>query len=523
MGCGALGPSMPLGKAEHEGSVTTRKASPQSSSLCRWLLRRRRADCGGPDGTDVQKGSSSTCPSSSSSQTLPQAAWCNDALATDDFLYSSGTDSKDSSSPSPCQRPFNHEFTGSSVNSSSRATFNSPPAETVRINVTSLPSSSCTPVAGAQPVVGVGEYRILSAPLDSANDVEDTSWWEPPSPRRLSSASRGSGSSSEPPLTLAGGLALSAQWRNSEADRIGSPTSRVRRASPLGGLAEPLWKPRSESAAVELQVALVRPLANEEWLQIETSKGDVSVPSKNGDPGRPPQRSLSSPGDDLPDASSCSAVTDVDGSLLPRLRVRLRKGSDAADSVDGSIVTIRSGISSEDPDTTTNGQTDSLPDFSTSDPGDPPFCACRSEASATSEGLPDSAAALAALSHSCAAKEPKEDSLTFMLEAPFAGLETILEDDDSDDEQAERSERPERLIVRSGSAMGFSSWRSGRGHSGPVGDPDPSTSSWLSPETLSQELSRAAPCAEVAPWNPQNTLMPCVENDSLDMARQCGH
>jgi len=506
MGCGALG------HVDREAGVSTRKASPTSpSSLCRWLLKRPSdSDLSGDGG---QKGGSSFYTSTSSGHSR-QAAWCNGPLESDDFLCSSGSDNKETSTSLASPLTPNGSGSGAVYRDGAKR-FNTPPQDPVRVCVSS--PTSCPGIV-VQPVAGAGEaspHEVISknkswadVSVVSTSDLEDTSWWEPP----LSGA--GSSCSSEPPLTVS--KALPSRWRDGEADRSPSQSSCCRsRASPLGGLAEPLSKPRS--GAVEFTAEPVRPLADEDWLQAGTSSTARTIitpssSSKIGDAGGVPRRLSSSD-----DSSCCSAVrsesgerrvSDSDESLrLPRLRVRLRKDSDA----DGSVVTTNSGQSGRSTeDTATDRHTDSLPDLSMSDHM-PLFDDRCSDAS---EGLPDSAAALAASSNSaCAAGDWKEDDFAFMLERPFAGLETILEDQDSDNEEHQRfPDSPDRLAMRTATptARQSASLRTGFGHSGPVGDPA-SSGLQCSPEPLFQELSRAAPCAEVDPGILHNTLKPSVD------------
>jgi len=498
MGCGAVG------HAERQAAVSTRKASPQSaSSLCRWLLKRPSDSELSGDG--VQKGGSSFYASTNSGHSR-QAEWCVGPLESDDSLYSSGSDNKDISTSLASPLTPNGSGSGAMYTDVTKR-FNTPPQDRVWVGVSS--PMSCPGVI-VQPAVAAGEAsprEEVSKKKSWADvsvgsrgsDVEDTSWWEPP----LSGA--GSSCGSEPPLTLVVARASPHRWRDGEADQSSSQSSYCRsRASPLGGLAEPLSKPRS--GAVEFTAEPVRPLADEDWLQVGTSS---SSSSKIGDAGGAPRRSSD-------DSSCCSAVgsesgerrfSDSDESLrMPRLRVRLRKDSDA----DGSIVTTtseQSGRSTED--SATDRHTDSLPDFSMSDHM-PSFDDRCSEAS---EGLPDSAAAMSFSNSAGAARDWKEDDFPFMLERPFAGLETILEDEDSDNESNQRfPDSPDRLAMRTATptARQCASLRTGFGHSGPVGDPA-SSGLQCSPEPLFQELSRAAPCAEVDPGIPHNALKPSVD------------
>jgi hypothetical protein len=180
----------------------------------------------------------------------------------------------------------------------------------------------------------------------------------------------------------------------------------------------------------------------------------------------------------------------------------LRKLSDV-----GSVATIVSGPSTtftavDSEDTTTifeSAATESIPDFVSITRSDMSGFDDRRLGSEPSEP-PDST------SSACGAVEA-EDDLTFMLERPFIGLETILEEEDADD--SERTKAP-WLSFQAHQARQTSSWRSVCGHSGPVGDP---ASSWplCSPEPLSAELARTAPCAEVAPGLSHNILWPSVE------------
>lgn len=507
MGCGAVG------QTEQQATVSTRKAPPQSpSSLCRWLLKRPSTSELSGDG--IQQGGSSFYGSTHSGHSH-QAAWCAGPLENDELQCSSGFDNKDTSTPSASPLTPNGGGCGAMYSDGIKR-FNTPPQNLLRVCVNS--PTSCPGVV-VQSAVAAGEaspHEIVGkkkswadASVVSGSDLEDMSWWEPP----LS----GAGSSrSESPLAVA--RASPQRWRDGEADQT-SPQSSCRRsrASPLGGLAEPLWKP--SSGAVQFRAQPVRPLADEDWLQAETLPAAMtfimppsSYSSKIGDTGGTTRRLASSD-----EASCCSAARSESGERrfsdsdeflrMPRQHVKLRKDSDA----DGSIVTITSGQSGRSTeDSATDKHTDSLPDFSMSDH----MTSSDDRCSEASEGPPDSAAALAASSNSAgAARDWKQDDFAFMLERPFAGLETILEDQDSDNEESQRfSDSAERLAMRiaTPTARQSLSLRTGFGHSGPVGDPA-SSGLQCSPEPLFQELSRAAPCAEVDPAIPHNALKPSVD------------
>jgi hypothetical protein len=87
---------------------------------------------------------------------------------------------------------------------------------------------------------------------------------------------------------------------------------------------------------------------------------------------------------------------------------------------------------------------------------------------------------------------PDHLDLSFMLERPFDGLETILEEEECDNEGAASHRLP-----RSFSSTSFQVCRrSGGRHSGPVGDPVFFSSSLSSPELVSSELVRTSPCSE---------------------------
>jgi len=223
-------------------------------------------------------------------------------------------------------------------------------------------------------------------------------------------------------------------------------------------------------------------------------------------------------------ASSSSSAADVDPKMLVPVRVANRKLSDA-----GSVQSVMSGtntattaidLSTEPEDTTTifeSAATESLPDFVSISRSDPPGIDDRISSLDLQGEPPDSAAALAALNRARASGAVEDsDHLLFMLERPFAGLEPIFEEEDSDDERLP-SKGAAVQLGRAPSTTSFqtfqthqfqtrqtSSWRAVCGHSGPVGDP---ASRWAlrSPEPLSAELARTAPCTEVSrPLSPYN-------------------
>lgn len=244
--------------------------------------------------------------------------------------------------------------------------------------------------------------------------------------------------------------------------------------------------------------------------------------------------SLAASDSDFPAASAAAA--DVDPKQLLAWRHRARKLSDA-----GSVATVLSGpstittaldASTEDTNTVFESlATESLPDYvsvSRSDRGSDP-ARMFDETMLGFEGSepPDSAAALAALSRASASAAAEAENgspcqsveLAFTLENPFTGLETILEEDDSD------NERPNAAKVQLGRSVSTTSFQTHQarqtgtrrpvcGFSGPVGDP---ASFWsLKPEPLSSELARTAPCFEVEPFSnhcsqDKSPLWPCSD------------
>jgi len=445
MGCGAMGRSMPLGRAEREGGVSTRK-TPSQSSLCRRLLKR----VGSPSETDAIRGPDGTLSRNPSlgNPGAPQAAWGDDNLcskASASFASSSGSTDRAVTVAVVCGSAAKG-LGGSSCHQ--KASEGSATESTFSCRTTSPRSSIQSP------------------------DVEDSSWWEPP-------PSNSSSSTSLP-------------QRKNEAEPISSPSKYARgrsRAAPLGGLAEPLV--RAGSSTVDLQATALRPnVVDEEWLQIEKTCSDgsrttsasvvnagrarLSSPPKRCDSGDDCSLARSSCNSTVPDASSTDTNTVFESLATessPEYLSASRSDPAGSDDRMGMPYNGRRGSDASDP--------------------------------------PDSAAALAALSRAGGGKEV-EDDLAFMLERPFAGLETILEEQDSDDDRPPGSPVVLRRSVSTSSFNTFQgrlntgAWRSVCGQSGPLGDP---SSLWpLRPEPLSAELARAAPCAEVPPGSPSNDV-----------------
>jgi hypothetical protein len=360
-------------------------------------------------------------------------------------------------------------------------------------------------------------YRNLS-PASSVTP-EDTDWLELAlSHSHCSSTSSGLLSVGRAP-----------HWRNGEAElpscvKVGRSRSR---AAPLGGLAEPLVPPRSIASSVEFQAPALRPnLLGEDWqydLSPTSSFKDLENVACRSSMTTAASVMAGNGGNELPLPSCCSAasprssecdfgmaiVPDVD--LKQSCRRSKRHGSDA-----GSVATIMSGLSTVDrstepEDTITvfeSAATESLPDFLSISRSDNTETDRSSVLGFETSEPPDSAAALAAAS-ACARVIQAEDDLAFTLERPFAGLEIILEEDDPDNEchgttAVQLGMSMSRLSFQAHQARATSSWHSVCGHSGPVGDPA-SHRALASPEPLSAELARAAPCTEVMPQSPYSS------------------
>lgn len=277
-------------------------------------------------------------------------------------------------------------------------------------------------------------------------------------------------------------------------------------AAPLGALAEPLTPNRGQragsfsGAVVELQATAVRPDVAEDWWQAGAGAGDrVRKPlARDESAGR-----IST--DSLGDFQSVDLFPPSITTATSTSRRTTRKGSETEGSVHSACSNSLVSIITTD----TLAETDPLHESAASDSlPENTSRSCFSDG-LLSDGLedsthgsepPDSAPSWAATSSNIAdfstnteAASIEDDPicLSFMLERPFAGLETILEEQDDDDETVLK-------LPRSCSNTSFQVRQSGSKRAvsrGPLGEP---ASRWplSSPESPSSELLRTSPCAE---------------------------
>lgn len=481
---------------QREGGVSTRKQT-QSTNLCGKLLRRspssEREFGQGFVSTNGGGGGGSRSPPSVAA---PQAAWgCG--FGTDEIADSGPAAASPSST---ALLVAGSSATAPSIVSGSRF---GPPANAAIVVACSSPPPMQNERASSS-------ASSASMPVEATEDPDS---WEPPA----------SSSGGHPGL----------RRRSAEADQSTTSFKAARhrsRASPLGALAAPLVAPRgSHSSQVELQATAVRPnLAHSDWGQAEATSSTSQGYFFDAAMGRPSASSSVSTGGRLAESSAGggaaspsldSAVRAESSSSPPPgpssavARATRRKGSDD----EGSVATVLSSLSTA-PDASTEPDTITVDESAAAESVPDCLSQTRSESAknidmlSTCDGAsepPDSAAAWAAASGGgsgprCSSEgggSEADDELIFMLERPFDGLETILEEDDFGEGGAcprSPTKIPSARSINLGHQTRAASSRSICGQSGRVGDP---VSRWplTSPEPLSSELVRTSPCAEVSP------------------------
>lgn len=491
MGCGALSQSMPSGHME--GGVSTRK-TPADHPLYARLMRKKSSSAAqallrGPNGCGFEKGGSGlwaqrTTNSSSSSTSLPSFTRAGslpsvmpeaDDHPTETQGVASCSSIAASMSSSTSNLPVSVSAPTTSKLGSERTHFVGPPPAS---NTTCVPSSEASLQGSVSPPTSAG----------STSDREDLSGWEPPASSTVT------------------------RLKSGEADQTSSHrSSRCRsRASPLGALAEPLAPHRSSlsGGAVDLQATALRPSVAEDWWQADLRNGaeersSLQVPFGQhviGDRGRkssPKQSAGQISNDSLEDIQSGDLSASGPASVpIYAARPTTRKGSETEGSVhSASLVSVISTDTAVETDTLhESAASDSLPENTSrshhsdfpedsllgTEPSEPPDTSSNfAECSTYSE---------------VASIEDDHLSLSFMLERPFAGLETILEEEGDVDDTGLKL--PRSCSNSSVHTQVRSSCSKRTVCVGPLGDP---TAMWWplsSPEPLSSELLRTSPCAE---------------------------
>jgi len=287
--------------------------------------------------------------------------------------------------------------------------------------------------------------------------------------------------------------ATASSWR-SNPEALRCPPTRVR-ASPLGGLVEPLasrevQRPLSGSSTASssstsvVQAATVRPaIAGEAWTWAAVENGAngwssaPGMPQATPDPPRSPSMQRSTGVTVAPQEILCNATT----------------GSSARN---GPSKTVLKPIASEDPGeqqaSVSAGAKSNSPTLGSTRSVDSTLAPAESECTSTSGNIDNNDSDDTCMSEcGCVAEVEavRGQELEFMLERPFMGLETILEEDDL-------------RIVPSNSTCNYlqsckgasAQRRSGSGQLGPLRLPADPWGPLTAPEPLSVEMMRPALC-----------------------------